>query len=166
MILILTNNGFKPVQWHVCSTYAQFSGRWAFIQSKPGRALKMKVTGISRLCHLPTNIPSLSFRFCSNSVIHRTSFHNNKRNFHKFSLSATMEASFKPEEARVPAALPLPTPPVTKASSSPFHLHFFILDYQVAYFWQVRCEIYSSSWCFLCVWNGCHYKMILILSWL
>lgn len=74
----------------------------------------MKVTGISRLCHLPTNIPSLSFRFCSNSVIHRTSFHNNKRNFHKFSLSATMEASFKPEEARVPAALPLPTPPVTK----------------------------------------------------
>ncbi|XP_055824789.1 omega-amidase, chloroplastic-like isoform X2 [Solanum dulcamara] len=74
----------------------------------------MKATGISRLCHLPTTKPSLSFRFCSNSIIHRTSFHNNKTNFPKFLLSATMEASFKPEEARVPAALPLPTTPLTK----------------------------------------------------
>ncbi|XP_049346760.1 omega-amidase, chloroplastic-like [Solanum verrucosum] len=71
----------------------------------------------TRLCHrnlLPTTKPSLTCRFFSNSVIHHTSFHNYKTNFPKFLVSATMEASFKPEEARVPAALPLPTPPVTK----------------------------------------------------
>ncbi|KAK6784513.1 hypothetical protein RDI58_017968 [Solanum bulbocastanum] len=77
----------------------------------------MEGTGITRLCQrnlLPTTNPSLTCRFFSDSVIHHNSFHNYNRNFPKFLVSATMEASFKPEEARVPAALPLPTPPVTK----------------------------------------------------
>ncbi|XP_016478364.1 omega-amidase, chloroplastic isoform X1 [Nicotiana tabacum] len=81
----------------------------------------MKATGIST-CYrnvLPFTNSSLSFKFRSDSafsLIHHSNFVN-KRNFSKFSrsiVSATMEASFKAEEARVPAALPLPTPPVTK----------------------------------------------------
>ncbi|KAG5596011.1 hypothetical protein H5410_037243 [Solanum commersonii] len=104
----------------------------------------------TRLCHrnlLPTTNPSLTCRFFSNSVIHHTSFHNYKTNFSKFLVSATMEASFKPEEARVPAALPLPTPPVTKATFSLFLLHFYIIDYnsyQVAKFGHFLLHFYVN----------------------
>ncbi|XP_060191055.1 omega-amidase, chloroplastic-like isoform X2 [Lycium barbarum] len=65
----------------------------------------------SSTCFLHSTNSTLSFKFLSNS-----SNLANKRNLAKSLHSATMESGsvFKAEEARVPAALPLPTSPVTK----------------------------------------------------
>ncbi|XP_059284014.1 omega-amidase, chloroplastic-like isoform X1 [Lycium ferocissimum] len=65
----------------------------------------------SSTCFLHSTNSTLSFKFLSNS-----SNLDNKRNLAKSLHSATMESGsvLKAEEARVPAALPLPTSPVTK----------------------------------------------------
>ncbi|CAN4110222.1 unnamed protein product [Withania somnifera] len=76
----------------------------------------MKATACQRNL-LPITKPSLSFRFYSNSafsVVHLTNNKRNSANSLRSVVSATMEPSFKPDEARVPAALSLPTPPYTK----------------------------------------------------
>lgn len=79
--------------------------------------------------------------------------HANSTNFSRIhtGFAPIMAASYKPEQARAPPALPLPTPLLTKVSLFlPFTLNFCFLFYKnekLHFYFLVRCRFSSRLGC-------------------
>lgn len=86
--------------------------RSALLHSKPLLPLSSSLFSL---------IPTKTHHQSRTNLTKRSHFHTTT------SFSSIMASSYKPEQARAPPALPLPAPPVTKASSIFLLKHFLFL---------------------------------------
>jgi omega-amidase len=88
-------------------------------------------------------LPSSLFRSKSNTHFPSLLPRNNSTHNQKSQIHTPIMASFMPEQARAPPALPLPVPPVTKARffDSFFDFHTPVIDFSFLFFFCLLCDL-------------------------